>query len=102
MTCEMSLASASCLESRINTDFSSESSGGKGVSSDESRFGIVSRLRNKNMRWGPFRQVEPKKAEPGNTYGETSTSVMHCAQLNARRVGRGAGPLAAGGRNMFR
>jgi len=54
------------------------------------------------MRWGPFRQAEPKKAEPGNTYGETSTSVMHSAQLNARRVGRGAGPLAAGGRNMFR
>ena len=50
----------------------------------------------------PFRQAEPEKAEPGNTYGETSTSVMHSAQLNARRVGRGAGPLAAGGRNMFR
>src|ERR1700723_2176700 len=92
VTCEMSLASTSNLESKINTDFSSESSGGKGVSDDESMLGIVSRFRNKNMRWEPFREAEPEKAGPGSTYGEASTSVMHSTQLNARGVGRGAGP----------
>ena len=48
-TYKMSLALASSLESRINTDFSSESLEGKGISNNDLILSIMSIFRNKNI-----------------------------------------------------